>query len=118
VPSALRTGALPLDAGKRQAHHLRAHVPRVLWTQLQYFTWPRSCHERFGTLSESADERTWQRWTHRRRWDQDYRRLTRTGSVGQTELRAGETRHGDVKEDEIDVTVQGNREHRRSLSRV
>ena len=33
----LRAGALPLDAGKRQAHHRRADSPRVLWTQIRVF---------------------------------------------------------------------------------
>ena len=50
VPSLLRTGALPLNAGKRQAHHRRAHIPRVPWTQIQYSTWLRACHERFVML--------------------------------------------------------------------
>jgi hypothetical protein len=43
----LRTGARPLDAGKQQAHHRRADIPRVLWTQVQYSTWPCACHEHF-----------------------------------------------------------------------
>ena len=34
----LRTGARPLDAGKQQARHRRADIPRVLWTQIQYST--------------------------------------------------------------------------------
>jgi hypothetical protein len=51
APSLLRTSALPLDAGKRQAHHRRAHIPRVLWTQIQYFTWRCACHERFVMLA-------------------------------------------------------------------
>jgi hypothetical protein len=51
APNLLRLGALPFEAGKRQAHCLRAHIPQVLWTHLQYFTWPRACHERFVMLA-------------------------------------------------------------------
>ena len=36
----LRAGAAPLDAGKQQAHHWRADIPRVLQTQIQYSTRP------------------------------------------------------------------------------
>jgi hypothetical protein len=77
VPSLLRTGALPLDAGKRQAHHRRAHIPRVLWTQIHYSTWPRACHERFVMLmnprgdayprESQGDSRRWPRATSMRR---------------------------------------------------
>ena len=40
VTRTLRAGAVPLDAGKQHAHHRRAGIPRVLRTQVQYFTWP------------------------------------------------------------------------------
>jgi hypothetical protein len=55
--SVLRTSALPLDAGKRQAHYPRAHIPRVLWTQGQYCTWPGACHERFLMLAWRVNRR-------------------------------------------------------------
>jgi hypothetical protein len=47
----LRAGAVPLDAGKQQAHHRRADVLRVLRTHMYYPTAPRACHERFVTLA-------------------------------------------------------------------
>jgi hypothetical protein len=63
APNSLSAGAVPLEAGNQQTHHRRADIPRVLWTHIQYFTWRRTCHERFVTLAcrrgEAAQEESW-----------------------------------------------------------